>query len=186
MPNLAETAHQLEETQEKEEAIRKALTEEASSSAGLTTVAGQGKLDLAQHAITDQKILTEQSYCSLMIKGGICLEETNTLITRTQVQAGLIASFDFSTKINVNSAGGKQTLQGSPLVAGPSPDGEGASAVYNGSNYNYVLNTNDWLTKDREFNFTYTFWVYLYSYNESDSTSGLCCPITQKGISNSL
>ena len=74
----------------------------------------------------------------MLIKGGICIAQTNTVITQKQVQAGEIVDFDFRTKIDINTAGGKQTLQGYPIVAGPSFDGKGASAEYNGSNYNYI------------------------------------------------
>jgi hypothetical protein len=126
-------------------------------------------------------VLTEQKYCTLMIKGGICIAETNTLITQKQVQAGEIISFDFSSKINVNTAGGRQTLQGSPLVAGPSPDSQGNSAEYNGSNYNYIRHVDAFNSIDPSDEYTYSFWIYLFSYNKSSKNS-LCCPIVQKGV----
>jgi len=44
----------------------------------LASVESQPKINLAQEGPTPNKILTEQNYCTMLIKGGICIAQTNT------------------------------------------------------------------------------------------------------------
>lgn len=47
-------------------------------------------------------------------------------------------------------------LKGDPIVAGPTKDGQGASAFYNGKNYNYM----DDLATLNNGTLTVSFWMY--------------------------